>query len=311
MSAKVIEERLHALRHKLLEATETKAKQSYEDKMKAVKRVVLSLGGPVEVAAHKYTPAGFVEARGVKGNKVTFSKLAEGEEQIVLINTPGYLFTFDRVKTKGAHSKVSKKAMVAKKMKHGQMIITLSWGEEPSDLDLYVVAPGKNSDAEIGGGKSGEASKLNAEEPEGQSINWMNTGDKDVFPYTTLDIDQTMGYGPETVMVHRPVVGNYKIYVDCYSCWGEDSFQQFKKSDAQVRVFDRFGLRQEFKVADALPAHFADHKVGPSKYWQVAQRTCHPPAALKGEEGVAKGFANRDNTWSFQVHNKFTEKAPA
>merc|ERR1711918_199832 len=104
--------------------------------------------------------------------------------------------------------------------------------------------------------------------------------------------------------VHKPVVGKYKIYVDCYSCseWDSSSFTTFKNSNATVRVFDRLGLKREFQIKDAAGT--------PNKYWQVADRECHPPAPLEGSQIGAQGFANRDNTWNFVVQSDFHKTAP-
>ena len=44
---------------------------------------------------------------------------------------------------------------MAPTMKKGQMTVVLTWGEWPSDLDLWVMAPAKRNggrNAEIGGG---------------------------------------------------------------------------------------------------------------------------------------------------------------
>lgn len=294
----VILGKLEVLKKDLVNAQEAKSEASPEEMQAEVRKVVMSLGGRDLGAGSKFNPVGFAEKKAGSG-WTTFKGVAENDDHVMLMFVPGYLFTFDRVKTKGAHSMVKKRTFMAKNMEHGQMLITLSWDQNPHDLDLYVVAPGKHGDTEIGGGKPGEPSPPPAP---GISINWMNMGSPDVYPYTVLDADATYGFGPETMSVHKPVTGKYKIHVDCYSCYGEDSFKTFFESDATVRVYDRMGMKKEFKIKDA--------KDPPSKYWRVADRTCEPPAPLEGEADTKKGFANRDNTWSFDVHSKFTKDVP-
>lgn len=49
-------------------------------------------------------------------------------------------------------------------------------------------------------------------------FSWMSKGDKDKFPYITLDHDCLNGRGPETITLHKLNDGVYGYYVKCYSC---------------------------------------------------------------------------------------------
>jgi hypothetical protein len=295
--ADVITAKLDLLKKDIAEAQENKAEQTPEQQAKAVEDVVMGLGGRPMGKAAKFNPVGFDKKKQDSPGWCKFEGVSEHDDHLMLMFVPGYLFTFDRVKTKGT-GVVKKRTFMAKNMEHGQMLITLSWDQNPHDLDLYVVAPGKHGDTEIGGGKPGEPSPPPVP---GISVNWMNMGSPDTYPYTVLDADATYGFGPETTSVHKPVTGKYKIHVDCYSCWSEDDYDTFFKSDATVRVFDRMGLKEEFKIAKA--------KGKPGKFWRVADRTCTAPPPMDGKE-TEKGFANRDNTWTFQVHSVFQEEEP-
>jgi len=133
----------------------------------------------------------------------------------------------------------------------------------------------------------------------------MNKGDPNAYPYTFLDVDAMSGFGPETVTVHKPVTGMYKIYVDCFSCWGVESYQKFYKSDATIRVFDQWGMQAEYRIADAK----LDSKKKPAKYWDVAYRRCWPPPPIASKK-TAKGFADRDNKWTFHTYNAFSQVRP-
>jgi len=302
MTSEVIRNKLHRFRKKLIDMTESRAGMKDAEKLEIVKKFILSIGGPSMGGANKYLPVGMQE-KPKCGNPCVFHGVTDNQESIVLMYAPGHLLGIEPVSTVGKKS-VTKKSFMAKNMKHGQMLVTLSWGEEPSDLDLYVVAPAEKGATEIGGGKPKVSSALDAQEAsKGVAINWMNTGDANTYPYAVLDTDAQMGFGPETITVHKPVTGTYKIYVDCYSCWGEDDFPKFAKSGATVRVFDRLGLKKEFLIKDAMGDK-------PMKYWGVAHRTCWPPPPLKGDKGTKKGFANIDNKWTFSTKSKFYAKAP-
>jgi hypothetical protein len=292
----VILMKLNQLKKRISDATEKRAKMTPKEQKAAVMKVIMEMGGGKLGGARKYMPVGIKTKDSVRGeSSVTFENVEEDTEHIVLLFKPGYLFNFEYVKSGASDTLTHKRSIMAKKLKHGQMIITLTWGEEPSDLDLYVVAPGRKGDTAVGGDKPGT--------PHGPSINWMNKGSEKTYPYILLDVDDMDGKGPETTTVHKPVTGAYKIYVDCFSCseYDPDSLKEFKDSGATVRVFDRLGLRKEFVISEAKG------KVG--KFWEVADRKCiaAPPVDTKHNK---VGFANRDNVWSFDIVNKFAAKHP-
>jgi hypothetical protein len=300
MSDKMLRMKLKKYRKKLVADTEAHAEMSKADKDRAVMRFVSSLGG-FQGDNPAFRPVGLDYLPNCKSNCI-FRNVEAGQDHLVLMYAAGHLLGIDRASTKGYPKMAVTKSYLAKNMKHGQMLVTLAWGEYPSDLDLYVVAPAKHGVIQVGGDKAAISAKLDAlAKKDGATINWMDKGSPTEFPYVVLDVDATMGYGPETVTVHKPIVGTYKIYVDCYSCYGEDSFKQFKNSGASVKVFDRFGLRKEFLIKDVVGK--------PQKYWGVAHRRCWPPAPLDG--AVKKGFANRDNKWDFKTVPAFYNHAPS
>lgn len=303
MPAKLIEARLMKLRKKLVKAAQRKVEMTNEEKWIEVRRVIMSIGGPSPGDGVKYNPVG-MQTKECKG-KCTFTNVAENEYNLVLMQAPGHMFAFDRVQTKGAGEATTQKTYVPKPMKHGQMMVTLAWNEYPSDLDLYVVAPAKHGSTHIGGGKPEHSANEDAKDAaQGVTINWMNKGSATEYPFVNLDVDAMNGYGPETVTVHKPVTGTYKIYVDCYSCseYDPQSFKEFQNSHATVRVYDRYGLKKEFQIKHALGK--------PKKHWGVAHRTCTPPVPLVGEHNTKKGFADRDNKWTFSTKSKFYKESP-
>merc|ERR1711977_680193 len=145
----------------------------------------MSLGGQSLGDDAKYRPVG-MRIKTCSG-ECTFKRVTSNTDHIVLMYAKDHLFSYDRVHTTAHGSVHANKSFLAKHMKHGQMLITLSWGEDPSDLDLYVVAPAKHGVTEIGGGKPQVSSQLDSQaEKEGETINWMNKGEKDKYPYTVL-----------------------------------------------------------------------------------------------------------------------------
>lgn len=75
--------------------------------------------------------------------------------------------------------------------------ITLSWGDQPSDLDSHIFAP------------------------DGTHVSYMDLGTLLGDPYVGLDVDDTTSYGPEVVTLRRLMVGTYTYGVRNYS--GTDS----------------------------------------------------------------------------------------
>jgi hypothetical protein len=295
---------LEGARNEVVNALEERAEMSEEEQLAAIRKIVLEQGGATYGGGARFLPVGFTVAEaGRWASSTTISGLGEGADQMLLLFKKGYLFSWDFFSTEGPGSTHSMETFMSPSLKHGQMLITLQWGASPSDLDLYVVAPkemsGAESATEIGGGKPEEAAQEN-DEP-GQTINWMDRGDEHVYPYVVLDTDATWGKGPETMTVHKPITGTYRVYVDCYSCRWSQNYAQFKNSGATIRIFDRYGIVDEFKIADAEGT--------PSQYWGIAKRKCSPPPALD-TTSTQEGFANRDNVWTFYGHNHFSSSQP-
>jgi len=307
MSAAVIIQKLHDMRKEILDATSAEFDATPDQQSREIKRVVMSMGGEV---ADGTTPLGFQTASTKNTEWAQFNKVDENTDHIALIFSPGFLFTYEEIKSGATNSLTKKRSIMAPTMKKGQMTVVLTWGEWPSDLDLWVMAPAKRNggrNAEIGGGATkpdGHNFQDDFNSQTGPPVNWMNTGNPKVYPYVVLDVDDMSAYGPETMTVHKPVTGAYKIYVECYSCWSSSSYAKFKStSGAKVRIFDRYGLRHELNVADA--------KGEPNKVWNVGERQCRPPLPLEGQSELQVGSADRDNRWNLVTNGEFTSKMPA
>jgi len=91
--------------------------------------------------------------------------------------------------------------------------ITLTWGENPRDLDSHFLIP-----ASTGGGN-------------GSHVSYQNYGSLTSYPHTTLDTDDRYSYGPENVTSVRKYDGTYQYYVHWYTGSGN-----LQTSGAKVTV---------------------------------------------------------------------------
>lgn len=89
--------------------------------------------------------------------------------------------------------------------------ITLTWGQEPRDLDLHLTLTPSIGDA--------------------TQVDYESTGSLDKHPYCELDHDVTDGKGPETITISRWLGAEYTITVEKYA--GEGTLAT---SNAKVTV---------------------------------------------------------------------------
>jgi hypothetical protein len=101
----------------------------------------------------------------------------------------------------------------------GQYRIVLTWGPAPVDLDSHLLVQSANGNAEVF---------------------WSNPGSSSSFPFAALDVDDTDGFGPETITIYQQI-GQYSFWVENFS--GESSIAT---SAAQVRVFNGGTLVMQF-----------------------------------------------------------------
>jgi hypothetical protein len=99
-----------------------------------------------------------------------------------------------------------------------QFRIVLSWGSMPPDLDSHLF--------------------------KGPSHVWYRQkGSQSSPPYTTLDVDVTTGYGPETVTIDRQSGDDCRYFIHRYSSSGDLS-----RSGAVVKVYSGSRLLKTFSV---------------------------------------------------------------
>ena len=116
----------------------------------------------------------------------------------------------------------------------GAMRMVLTWGESPSDLDSHLLTP------EIEGSE--------------YHVYFGSHGDSLSAPYARLDVDDTSGYGPETITIYEIQPGTYRYYI--YNWSGSPAIAG---SGAQVQMYNENGLIQTVTV----PAS------GDGDYWYV------------------------------------------
>ena len=108
--------------------------------------------------------------------------------------------------------------------------IVLTWGEKPMDLDSHLFTPNDSS--------SGDKTF---------HIWYDHRSD---LNYNNLDVDDTNGYGPETMTINHLDNGLYKYYVaDFTNCSARNTNStDMSLSGARVSIYTKAGLVQNFYV---------------------------------------------------------------
>ena len=112
-----------------------------------------------------------------------------------------------------------------------ELRFVLTWGANPDDLDSHLLTPS------------------------GYHLYYNARGSATSDPYATLDVDDTDGYGPETVTIFQRVSGTYHYYVYNYS-----GSPDITTSNAVVRIYTRQGTSQTLDIPTS----------GTGRYWYVA-----------------------------------------
>ena len=97
----------------------------------------------------------------------------------------------------------------------GDLRIVLTWGANPGDLDSYLWVPS------------------------GAAISYSSTGSLSSAPFAQLDVDDTNGFGPETITLSQLTPGSYSFAVNALG-------GSFIPSETTVRVYGSSGLLREF-----------------------------------------------------------------
>ncbi len=106
------------------------------------------------------------------------------------------------------------------------MQFTLTWGENPSDLDSHLWTPSIDGNS--------------------YHIYFASRGDSANAPYVDLDVDDVTSYGPEHITIHDEYPGTYTYAIYHYSGTGDIS-----TSEADVGILEPDGTVQAFAVPEA------------------------------------------------------------
>ena len=107
------------------------------------------------------------------------------------------------------------------------MQFTLTWAENPSDLDSHLWTP--------------------IIEGNTHHIYFASRGDSASAPYVDLDVDDVTSYGPEHVTIHDEYPGTYTYAIYHYAGAGDISV-----SEAEVGVLQPDGTVEAFMVPEAV-----------------------------------------------------------
>lgn len=110
--------------------------------------------------------------------------------------------------------------------RHFWMQFTLTWDENPSDLDSHLWTPFIEDDS--------------------YHIFFASRGDSAGAPYVDLDVDDITSYGPEHITIYDEFPGTYTFAIYHYSGTGDISM-----SGAEVGILEPDGAVQVFTVPEA------------------------------------------------------------
>ncbi len=138
---------------------------------------------------------------------------------------------------------------------------TLTWGEEPSDLDTHFTGPCDSEDTSC---------------TDRFHVYFGNTGDLSMPPWAYLDTDDTDSYGPEITSLSKCVAGDYR-----YSIYNFTGYPGLETSEAIVFVLLPDGSTETYNVPTTTPSDLV---------WVVGDLSC------TGATGIASSSC--DCTWT-------------
>ena len=164
------------------------------------------------------------------GGAYLFPNLAPGTYTIVA-GVSGYTSTTSEPITVVAGQVTTYDIVVSPQLEEGQLRIVLTWGATPEDLDSYLFGP-----------------------PSAGSYHVFYASDA-APPWANLDVDETNGFGPETITITQQAEGTHIYAVHNYSdalTTPDDpdlvARSALANSGARVVVYDASGPIAEFTV---------------------------------------------------------------
>ncbi|MBC8465900.1 hypothetical protein H8D57_02640 [bacterium] len=108
--------------------------------------------------------------------------------------------------------------------------IVLTWGSRPKDLDAHLSGPN----------------------PDGGDFHIWYRNKFPIGGRDFLDRDDTDKYGPETITIYKPAVGNYYYSVYDYTNHSKKSSKYLSRSNATVNVYGQNKLLATFEVPEDM-----------------------------------------------------------
>lgn len=131
----------------------------------------------------------------------------------LFISAPGMITTTVPNVAVAPDAEGVRRAVLSPVLPSGQTRIVLTWGAEPRDLDSHLTGP------------NGSGGRFHVYYSSRRSSVGTTTA-------VELDVDDTSGFGPETITIHQQFTGSY-----CFSVNLFDGAGSLGTSGAQVRVF--------------------------------------------------------------------------
>jgi hypothetical protein len=179
--------------------------------------------------------------------------------------------------------------LVSADLQAGQLRVVLTWGQQPSDLDSWLLLP---DDTSVYPHLYYGAADTNNNQLAGSTIS---------DPFAELDVDDRSSFGPETITITQTYPGTYRYYVHNYS--GESQGVGFSQSTAVVRVFGESGLAYEASVPMLDTGdywHVFDFdgttlQLTPVNMVETTAPTLPPPACQDGLTDCGNGCTDTSN----------------
>lgn len=141
----------------------------------------------------------------------------------------GYTTAYFTVTVLGSQTNYNQDATITPILLAGETRIVLTWGYTPTDLDSHLTGP-----------ISGSSSRFH--------VYFRDKGSSTFSPYTELDVDDMMSYGPETITIYQQFDGVYRYSVHDYTNIDSSSSIALSNSGAQVKVYRGSNLVATFNV---------------------------------------------------------------
>jgi PKD repeat protein len=174
--------------------------------------------------------------RGVAPLRVQFTDQSSESAYTIRATLSGFIEYANQILAIGPNDTATLNISLSPSLAAGQMRIVLRWSANPRDLDAHLLA------------------NLNS----GQQFHifFGNKGRANALPFDTLDVDDTDGFGPETITMYQLFPGRYVYYVHRF--FGTDSL---RNSQAVAEVYTAQGLVQTIQIPTT----------GSGDYWHVCE----------------------------------------